>query len=140
MSRGARGFTMVELILTVAIGSVLVSGIVLFTRTQFEQSVRSTDLLTAINLARLRMADLDRQSYASLPASGSTTDYAADPVIAGFRTRLVVALVEGAGAGGNRRELKRLEVLVDYAGGDFTPPLARLITYRQNGTSFGNGT
>jgi prepilin-type N-terminal cleavage/methylation domain-containing protein len=140
MNKGARGFTMVELIMTIAIGSVLVLGIVLFTRTQFEQSVRSSDLLTAMNLARLKMADLDRQAYASIPATGSTTNYAADPVIPGFIVRLNVTLVESAGAGANLRELKQLELLVDYVGGDFVPPLARLITYRQNGTSFGNGT
>jgi prepilin-type N-terminal cleavage/methylation domain-containing protein len=138
--KNTRGFTMVELILTVAIGSVLVLGIVLFTRTQFEQSIRSSDLLTAMNLARLKMADLDRQTYASIPASGSTTNYGADAVIPGFIVRLNVTLVETGGAGVALRQLKQLEILVDYAGGDFVPPLARLITYRQSGTSFGNGT
>ena len=127
------GFTLIEFVMIIAIGSFLVAGIVLFTRQQIVNGVNMRDFLIASNLAKLKMAEMNNTTYASLPAG--TTTLPAEPSFSGFAVQRVISTIATSGT----ITLRQINVLVDYTGGSFSNPLVQLITYRQSSTTFGDG-
>lgn len=127
--------TLVELITILAVGSILIVGLVLFVRSQVENSVRMRDFQIGVNLARLKMADANNIPPASLAAG--TYDYPGEPSFPGFKVQRKIALVtQTTMPGGVVDTLWRIDMLVDYVSGDFSKPLVGLITYRQNHATF----
>ena len=126
------GFTLIESVMMIAIGSFLVSGIVLFTRQQTLNAMTMRDFLMASNLARLKMAQMNNTAY---PAVGTTAP-AAEGSFPGFIFQQVVTGVATSGLS----SVRQVEIRVDKSGGSFTNPLVSLITYRQSDTTFGDGT
>ena len=126
-----QGFTLIEFIVIIAVGSFLVVGIVLFTRQQIINTVKMQDFLIASNLARLKMAVMNNTAYPSVGTTAPSTE-ASFP---GFIFRQAVTDV--AASGGS--SLRQIQIDVDYSGGSFDNPIVRLITYRQSNTTFGDG-
>src|SRR3990167_3690659 len=129
--RKPNGFTLIEFVMIIAVGSFLVAGIVLFTRQQIVNGVKMRDFLIASNLAELKMAQMNNTAY---PATGTTTP-SAEASFPGFIFQQVVTSV--ATSGGS--SVRQIQMDVDYSGSSFTSPLVRLITYRQSNTPFGDG-
>ncbi len=127
-----KGFTLIEFVMMIVVGSFLVSGIVLFTKQQVISATEMRDFLIASNLSRLKIAQMNNAAY---PAVGTTTP-SAEASFPGFIFRQVVTSV--AASGGS--SVRQVQLDVDYTGGSFSNPLVRLITYRQSDTTFGNGT
>lgn len=129
----AGGFTLIELIVTIAVGGFLVAGIVLLTRQQVMAGVQSRDHLTAVQLAKRRMAEVSNLPDASL-ATSTSSPY--DSALPGFQCRTTVTneLTSGTVI------LRQILVEVDRASGSFEAPLASLRTYRVNVVTFGDGS
>ena len=126
--------TLVEIILLIAIGAVVTLGLGLFATEMTRQGIRSRDAVVAYNLARLKMAEADMANFSTL-ALGNTA-LAGEPSFPGYAARREVsevASVEGPIL------LWRVDIVIDYAGGTFAQPLARLVTYRHNLVRFGDG-
>lgn len=130
-AKGDKGFTLIEFVMIIAVGSFLVAGIVLFTRQQIVGGVKMRDFLIASNLAKLKMAQMNNTVY---PATGTTTP-SAEASFPGFIFRQVVTNVATSGAS----SVRQIQIDVDYSGGSFANPLVRLMTYRQSNTTFGDG-
>ncbi len=135
MKNRARGFTIVELILVVAVGSLLVLGITLFTAQQVSNGSQMRDFLEALDLARLKMAEMNNTTYASLPVG--TTTLTGEPSFPGLALQRVVTLVNTGAP--NPVTLRRIDIKVDHTGGTFANPLIQLTTYRESNTTFGDG-
>ena len=135
--KSSRGFTLIELIVAIAVGSFLIAGIVLFTQQQTSDGIRVKDYLAVLHLAKMKLAETNNMAYASL-ATGSVVlpDEASFP---GFDIQRTVSDVATATVGGQTIRLRQYSVNIDYAGGAFTNPLVRLVTYRQSQTTFGDG-
>lgn len=131
--RRQSGFTLIELILTISLGALLVSGWVVYSRAQVANGVATRDYLIAQHLARLKMAEANNIPYASL--SLGTVDLSPESNFQGYALRRVVTNVSSSGS----YVLRKVEILADEAGGDYSSPLVRLIAYRQSHTAFGDG-
>lgn len=131
-----KGFTLIEFIIMIAVGSFLVSGLVLFTFQQTKNGTQMRDFFVALDLARLKMAEMNNTAYASLPVG--TTTLADDPSFPGFDIQRVITLVNTGAP--NPVTLRQINIKIDYAGGTFSSPLVQLSTYRQSNTTFGDGT
>ena len=117
--------------------AVLVIGVVKFTHQQIKNSTKMRDYLIALNLARLQMARTNNIDYATLTASTNTT-LPQEANFLGFDVRRAVG-AETTGAP-NGVKIKEVDIIVDYVGGDFTTsPLIKLVTYRENNVTFGDG-
>lgn len=133
--RKNRGLTLIELILVVAVGSILVVGLVLFARSEIENTVRVRDFLIAMNLARLEMAVTENQPSSSLAAG--TYDYPSEANFPGFKIRRIITLLtQTTMPDSTVNTLWQVDMIADYATGNFSAPLFKLITYRQNHATF----
>ena len=136
MNFNNKAFSLIELIVMIAVGSFLVSGLVLFTNQQMKNGVQMRDFLVALDLARLKIAESNNTAYASLPVG--TTSLADDPSFSGFDLQRVISLVNTGAP--NPVTIRQIDISVDYAGGTFLNPLVKLTTYRQSNTTFGDGS
>ena len=126
-----RGMTLIELILVIAVGAVLVLGIVLFTRQQTINGVQLRDFTIAYNLGRLKMAQMNLTAYASIPVG--TFDYPNEPSFPGYKVRRITSTVtETTIAGKGLVGVRQIDMRVDRSSGNFSKPLVKLITYRQS--------
>lgn len=136
--RKNRGFTLIEMIVTITVASFLIAGIVLFTRQLTHNGIRVKDYLTALYLAKLKLAEANNASFASLdPGVVTLDDEASFP---GFDIQRTVSDVSTATVGGQSISLRQVRIDVDNAGGSSASPLVRLVTYRQSQTTFGDGS
>ena len=132
--KSVRGVTLIELILIIAIGAVLTVGLVKFGTQMVRQGILARDTVIAYNLARLKMAETEVADFSTLTLGNTAlADEASFPAYDIRRTCSNVASVAGP------ITLRRVDILIDYAGGNFSRPLARVITYRHNLVRFGNG-
>lgn len=125
--------TLIELVLVIAVGSIAVFGIVMFSREQVERGAQARDLVIAANLAELKMAEMNNLPYASLPVG--TVTLPVDPSFPGYQMQRIVTNVATSGG----VSVRQIDVRVTRTGGSFAQPLARLLTYRQSVTTFGDG-
>lgn len=136
-----RGMTMIEVIMMIAIGSFIVSGIVLFSRQLSMNALEMQNRIMATDTARLDAEAVTRSAYNSVVSSTTT--------INGFSVRRTVgtaamfdqqALDDNDLATGTvdpgwvmvRSRLKQITIEVDEAGGDFSSPLAQILTFKQS--------
>ena len=135
LPRKSRGMTLIELVIIIGLGAVLTLGIVKFTFQQINTGVKMRDYLTALNLARLKMALANNTDYTTLGAA--TTTLAQEASFTGFDVqRIVGSEVTGAPYG---VKIKKIDIKVDYVGGSFANPLVWLTTYREDHVTFGDG-
>src|SRR3989338_312905 len=106
----SKGFSLIEFIVMIAVGSFLVSGIVLFTLQQTKNGTQMRDFLVALDLARLKMAEMNNTAYASLPVG--TTALADDPSFPGFDIQRAVSLVNTGAP--NSVTIRRIDIRIDY--------------------------
>ena len=136
MKNFSKGMTLIELIMIIAIGSALVGGVVLFTHQLVRSGTQTRDYLIAMDLGEQKMAEMNNAAFVTLPPGTTNFLEASFP---GFGIRRVITDETSSAVGGFTITLRRIEMLVDYAGGTFANPLVRLITFRHSHTSFGNG-
>ena len=130
--RKSRGMTLIELVMIIAIGSALVTGIVTFTQQQSVNGTRMRDYLIALNLARIKMAIQNNTAYASLPAAGTLP---AEASLTGFISQIRYGTIITSGV----YNLKPVFIDTDYVGGSFANPIVTLVTYREDHVTFGDG-
>ena len=137
----AHGMTMIELIMMIAIGSFVVSGIVLFSRQLTLNVMEMQGRIQATDVARLDAETVMQAAYSAVVNSTTT--------INGFSVRRRVSTV----ASNNqqafddnfldtglvdpdwvmvRSNLKQITIEVDEPGGDFSTPLAQVFTFKQS--------
>ncbi|HTL70510.1 MAG TPA: prepilin-type N-terminal cleavage/methylation domain-containing protein [Candidatus Eisenbacteria bacterium] len=134
MKKSSAGVTLIELILIIAIGAVVTGGAVRFAVELTRQGIRARDAAVAYNLARLKMAEADAADFSTL-----TTGNAVLPDEASFPGYDIRREISDVATAAGPITLRRVDIVVDYAGGTFASPLARLITYRHNLVRFGDG-
>ena len=135
VKKNNQGFSLIEFIVMIAVGSFLVSGLVLFTRQQAVNGTQMRDFLVALDLARVKMAEMNNTAYASLTVG--TTTLADDASFPGFDIQRVITLVNTGAP--NPVTIRQIDIKIDYAGGTFSNPLIKLSAYRQSNTTFGDG-
>ena len=140
MRNDACGMTMIEVIMMITIGSFIVSGIVLFSRELSVNAVNLQNRISATDIGRQEAEAVMRSAYAAVPDGTIVT------VINGFRVMRQVSPVSqwvqtaldenhlgmGPGAVIITHGLRQVEIRVDEADGDFSSPLARILTFKQS--------
>ncbi len=133
MKRSSSGMTLIELIMLIAIGSIIVGGVVMFVRELTVSQTRMRDRLLALDLAQMQMESLMNSPYDSL-ADGTVS------VFYGFKVKQTVtetASVTQTYTAPNvtlTYAVKKISLTADYESGDFSKPLFQLTTYRQSNT------
>ena len=144
----ARGMTLVELVVTIALVGIIGIPTGLLVSEHFQQAITSRDSSVAIQLARAEMERLDGLNnvcHADLAVGPpvTMTNYGGYP----YTVTRTVTCIEGncsSVSPGNcgtpttssNQGVKRIEVAVTKAGS--SSPLARLITYRTKHVVFGS--
>lgn len=123
MSR--RGVTLIELVIMIAVASVLFVGLARGYQSLIRRAVDNRNYMIALNLAKKQMAILNNTAYASL--ANSTTSDASFP---GFS---IVTTVTA-----NSPIASMTNVRVDVTSGGST--YVRLVTYRDAVVTFGTGS
>jgi type II secretory pathway pseudopilin PulG len=125
------GLTLVELVLMIAISSVLLISLSRAVQALIESQVVMRDTYIALNLAKLQMAKMNNAAY---PAAGTTNPTSAESFTDFGYTQVVTEIFT---SGGN--SVREIYLDVTRAG----EVLVRLYTYRTNAvngtTGFGNG-
>jgi prepilin-type N-terminal cleavage/methylation domain-containing protein len=125
--RGERGFTLMEMVILIAVGSVLLVGLSRAIQSQIQAAVEQRNQLVALNLARHQMAVMMNSAY---PGTGTTTP-SSDGAFPDFAFSQVVTNVVTSGAD----TVNQIQMDVSANG----RVLVRLYTYRTNTASFGDG-
>jgi type II secretory pathway pseudopilin PulG len=126
--RGRSGWTLIELVIMIAVGSILLVSFSRAAQSQVEASIRIRDSFVALHLAKRQMAAMNNLAYASV-VNGSTSD--ADFPNFTIATTQSVILTNAAA------NVKQVTIAVS------TPAhgtLVQLITYRLDVLTYGNGT
>lgn len=126
-----RGFTLIELTITIAVSSIMVVGMVQAMQQQVVVSVETRDYLVAMNIARMKMGEIRAGSY---PSVGTAT-LAAESAFPGYMSQRVVTDVVSSGG----LSVRQVQVDVARSGGSFSSPIVSLITYLTSVTTFGDG-
>ncbi len=136
MRNNRLGYTMIEMIMTIAIGSVLVGGLVLFSQQIMLSAVKARNLSISLHLAIVEIERANVMDYSTLVAG--TTDLPVTLNHPGFKARRIVSIVNipppppPTGGGTAVSELRRIDIKVDLATGNFSNPLVQLTTYRNS--------
>ncbi|GEM_PF-1904963 len=158
--RSAHGFTMIEMIMLIAIGAFVVGGIVAFTRNVTENTIALKDRLAALDLAQRQMETELNAYYGWIGADpggdclDSTPEFKThnlkpgitETVYGSFKVqRNVTETITLTPRGDDFSQplgpdvaynlcvgLKKIDILVDYTGGDFTSPLISLTAYKES--------
>ena len=133
--RNCRGMTLIEMILTIALAAVLVTGMVIFTRTEVERMTYARDFIIASNLTRLEMAKMNNTDYSALPPGVVVLPQ--EPSFPGFMSQRTITQITNPFR--NLAALRQVEIRTVPVTGSFSNPLASLITYRESVTTFGDG-
>ena len=135
---GSKGYTLVEFIAILGVGSVLVVGLTFFLRAQTENAVRTRDYVIALNLARLQM---EKASATSIGGAEWGSRLFNDPLFPGMLgQQTVTALRTNASPSATLFQIDE-EVGYGPAGGPYNPAnrLVILSTYRESRVVFGDG-
>ena len=127
-----RGVTMMELVIMIAIASVLFTGLTRVIQNQIRNSNLNRNYLIALNLAKIEMAKLNIGAFPAV--DGAETALTADAAYPSFiPTRFVTSV---AVSGSNNLRLITVRVRLLSVTGSV---LVRLDTYRTDLVSFGDG-
>jgi len=127
-----RGYTLIELIVSIVVLSIAITGIALLFLGDTEVSIYSKDLIQAENLARLEATKVENLSFSDVTlASGynnTTTAYEGYPLDLNRQVAIVA---------GTSDNLKKVTISVYPTG--TTEPLISVITYKAN-VAYGSGS
>ena len=126
-----RGFTLIEMVLTIALGAVLLTGLGIATQAQMKSAIDNRDFLVALHLAKRQMAIMNLGTY---PVVAAEAALSADANFPHFIPTREVTSVDTSG-GNSIREI-RIRIRKGTSTG---PVLVMLITYRSNIVTIGNG-
>jgi prepilin-type N-terminal cleavage/methylation domain-containing protein len=127
--KNQRGFSLLEMVMMIAVGAVLFTGISRASQTQIKSAIDNRNYLVALNLAKWRMAIMNNLAY---PASATTTP-TSDTSFPDFTfSQVVSADVATSGVYSIR------SIQLDVLNG--AKVIVRLNTYRTNVATFGNGS
>ena len=125
---GRAGFSLIELVIMIAVASALLVGMGRAVQSQIKMATDNRDYLIALDLAKQQMAVMNEGAY---PAVGTTTP-APDAAFPGFTFSQVVTSVAVSGSKSIR------QIQMDVLKGSTV--LVRLYTYRSDLITFGNGS
>lgn len=128
--RNRRGFSLIELVIMIAVSSALFVGMGRAVQSQIKMAGDNRDYLIALNLAKQQMAIMNLNT--TLPAVGTTTPTDVGVAFSGFTFSQVVTSIAVSGSNNLRR------IQLDVLKGSTV--LVRLYTYRTDLVTFGNGT
>lgn len=128
---GKRGFTLVELIMTVVVVSIVAIPLSLLISQHLESVLQSQDHTVAVNLARLEMEKVNNLSYDNV-ASVPFTPY---PGYNYDISRDVVCLQGNCAVGAPGESLKQITVAVRRTGS--LQVLVSLVTYLAKSVTYG---
>ncbi len=126
-----RGFTLIELILMIAVGSILLLGISSAAQLQVKATTDNRDFLIALHLAKRQMAIMNKGAY---PAVASEAALTADAAFPDFIPTREVVSVDTSGS----FSLREIRIRI-RKGSSSGPVLITLYTYRSDLLTFGNG-
>lgn len=129
-SRLVAGWTLIEIILMIAVGSILAIGATRAMQSQMSAVIQFRNYMVALHLAKRQMAILNNTAYASL-----TTASAADATFTSFTVATTVTTPYTSAAPAANVKKVVVEVSTPEDG-----ILVQLNTYRTDVVSFGNGT
>ena len=129
-----RGVTLVELVIMIAVGSILLMGMSKSSLSFLKRSVDARNMTIALNLAKRQMAIMNNTAYASLPVAAEAA-LSVDAAFPGFTPTQEVTSVAVSGAESIRRVIVRVRL-----GSSAGAVLVMLDTYRTSIVTFGNGT
>lgn len=135
---GKKGYSLVEFIVILGVGSVLVAGLTLFLRAQTENAVKTRDYFIALNLARLQM---EKMSATSIGGAEWGNKQFSDPLFPGLLGKQeITALRTNASPAATLYQIDE-EVGYGQAGDPYNSAnrLVTLSTYRENKVVFGDG-
>ena len=124
--------SLLELTITIAVGSVLLISITRAAHTQLKNAIVARNYVIALNLAKMQMAMMNNAAYPAVAAEAALT---ADVTFPNFiPTQEVVSV---AVSGGDSIREVRIRIREGSVTGSV---LVLLYTYRSNIITFGNGT
>jgi prepilin-type N-terminal cleavage/methylation domain-containing protein len=126
-----RGYTLIEMIIVIAVGSILMAGLVSAAQIQFKSTVENRNYLVALNLAMRQMAIANSADY---PALSIETAQTADSSFPNFIPTQEVTLIDTSGI--HSLELICVRVRLGSLSG---PVLVALNTYRSDILTLGDG-
>ncbi len=138
--------TLVEIVVIIAVSSVLLGGLTLFLGQQTAAIVQSHEILAARNLAVLKMAEFE--NIPAVDLLNGDVDDVSDPDFPGLKIQRSILRSCGHLKAGPEpcssdstfpKNLIIVEIRVAKASDPFSNPLTVLTTYRHVYTSFGNG-
>ena len=137
MSQNRRGFTLIELVIMIAIGGILSLGLGKAAGNLIKMELQNRDYLIALNIAKRQMAIMQNAAYPAVAAEAALTADAAFPNY--IPTQTVVSIATSVDAGGTTNSIRQITIRVrlnSLAGA----VLIRLDTYRSNIITFGTGS
>ncbi len=126
------GFTLIEIVMTTAIGGVILVGLSLAMQTQMRTAIDNRNYLIALNLGNRQMALMNNAAY---PAVAAETAQSADAAFPNFIPTQEVASISTSGVYSIRQITIRIR-----KGSAAGAVLLRLDTYRSDLITFGTGT
>ena len=135
MRLNRRGLTLLELVITIAIGSILLISFSRTVQALIETQARMRDSFIALNLAKLQLSIDNNAAY---PGADSTTTLGADESITEFTIQRIYTKLAG-----NYDPPAANNSIIQVQFNISTPRSGTLIsvnTYRTDTVSFGNGT
>ncbi len=125
-----KGFTLIEIIVTMVLLAVIAVTVGLFTMAQMQAVARSGEYTIAFNLARLELETVNNLAYASLPVGTVTTN---NYKLYSYTVIRTVSYVFGNDAAAE--SLK--QVLIEVRKSNSSETIARLVIYLVKNTSIG---
>lgn len=129
--RHKRGFTLIELTITIAVGAILLGTLGSIAQVHYKTLVQNRNFLIAYNLARRQMAIMNNDAYPAVAAETALTPDAGFP---NFIPTQEVTSVDTIGANSLRQVCIRVRE-VSLAG----PVLITIYEYRSDILNFGDG-
>jgi len=125
-----KGFTLIELVMTIVIMGIVAVPLSLFIAEQVEDVFYSEGLTEAVNLARCEMEVVSNTAYADL-ATGTTVlnNYR------GYNYNLTKAISYVYGGDATAESLKQVVITVTRSGSAVT--LSRIVTYIAKNVTYG---
>ena len=102
-AQGQEGFSMVEILITLTVFGILITSVFYFLSSQNGMGVRSADMVTGLNLGKLKMDSLKVSGYAGLESGSDTVS---QKYIRSWRVSLMLD------AGGAPMGRKKIETMV----------------------------
>jgi prepilin-type N-terminal cleavage/methylation domain-containing protein len=123
-----KGFSLIELIMTIVVVSIVAIPLSLLISQHVESAIQSEDYAMAVNLARFEMEKVNNMNYTSI-VDASFSNYQ------GYNYDVTRTVTYAQGNGSSTESLKQIEVTVrkSATGSD----MVRLVTYIAKNVNYG---